>query len=264
VATTDGMDCDQVREVLSARLDGESAARADGASAVIVAAAADAHLDGCDACRGWHDEAARVTRLARIALARPDDAGEGLDLAAILAAAPGRRWAITGRVLRVALAALGFAQFVLGVAQIAAMGAAGQFGSADGMSSGHLLHESAAWNVAIGAGYLWIAFRRARPAAILPVLTAFVAVLAVLSLADLISGEVVLASLLTHAFVAAGYVVLLLLRLPRFDAVTPPGRPRWRLRPLDTEIDVPEPMRVRRAERPSRDATASTDRHRAA
>jgi hypothetical protein len=55
------VDCARCREALSARLDGEdSAAETD---------AVDAHLAICVACRQFADDAARVTRLARTAVA---------------------------------------------------------------------------------------------------------------------------------------------------------------------------------------------------
>ena len=43
---------------------------------------------------------------------------------------------------------------------------------------GHLWHESAAWNVAVGAAFLFIALRRNRPSGLVPMLTAFVGMLA--------------------------------------------------------------------------------------
>jgi hypothetical protein len=55
------MRCEQCREALSARLDGEDtpAERVD----------ADRHMNGCPACQRWFDDAAKVTRLARMSLA---------------------------------------------------------------------------------------------------------------------------------------------------------------------------------------------------
>jgi predicted anti-sigma-YlaC factor YlaD len=225
------MRCDQVREALSARLDGEESRHE--------AARTDAHLETCADCRSWYDAAARITRLARTSVVAAP--ATSIDLTVALAAAPGPAWARTGRGLRVLLGLLGFAQFVLGVTQIASLGLHAGSGSADGMSSDHLLHESAAWNLAIGAGYLWIALRRARPAGLLPILTAFVGVLMLLSISDLVTGQVVASTLLMHAFVVAGYVVLLLLRHPGFDTVTPPGRRRWRLRYADDRLSSSEP-----------------------
>jgi predicted anti-sigma-YlaC factor YlaD len=226
------MGCEQVREVLSARLDGEESP--------LEAADADAHLAGCPACRRWANDAALVTRLSRTSVVATASPTEDPIFEVALAAAPGPGWARSGRRLRFLLGLLGFAQFVLGLVQIASLGITAGVGSADGMSSDHLLHESAAWNVAIGAGYLWIALRRERPAGVLPILTAFVGVLMLLSISDLVTGEVVASALLMHTFVALGYVVLLILRHPGFDAVTPPGQRRWRLRPDDEHVTQPE------------------------
>jgi hypothetical protein len=55
------VNCTQCREALSARLDGEDSGAPPGA--------VDAHLATCTACCWFADEAARVTRLARAALA---------------------------------------------------------------------------------------------------------------------------------------------------------------------------------------------------
>jgi predicted anti-sigma-YlaC factor YlaD len=249
------MRCDQVRDVLSARLDGEEMP-GEGIPA-------EAHLTGCVDCRQWYDAAALLTRMVRTSVAAaPIEPADDQLLDVVIAAAPGIGWSRAGRLLRIALGLLGFGQFVLGIAQIASIGMAGGVGSAGGMTSDHLLHESAAWNVAIGAGYLWIAIRRARPADVLPILTAFVAVLALLSISDLLNGEVVATTLLTHVLVGLGYVILLVLRHPGFDAVTPPGKRRWRLR-LDEERldddreDTRRQIHQQPAQGRSRGATAS-------
>jgi predicted anti-sigma-YlaC factor YlaD len=212
--------CEHVRDALSARLDGESTAAED--------TLADLHVESCPDCARWYEGAARVTRLARMSVVPAPEDDRLLD--AVFAAAPGRGWSRIGTVLRILLGLLGFGQFALGVGQIAALGMTQGVGSAGGMTSHHLLHESAAWNVAVGAAYLWIALRRGRPAGVLPILSAFVAVLLLLSVDDLLTGEVVATSLLTHAMVIIGYVVCLLLRHPGFDVATPPGSRRWRLR----------------------------------
>jgi predicted anti-sigma-YlaC factor YlaD len=216
------MRCEQAREALSARLDGEDEL---GSGAGV-----DTHLDGCQACRQWFDDAAAMTRLLRTSVvARPTIDDRDL-VGTVIAAAPGTRWARGGMALRAALAVVGFGQFVLGVAQVAALGMGPSGSAVGGMTADHLWHESAAWNIAIGAGYAWIAVRRSRPAGALPMLTAFVGVLLLLSIEDLATGEVAASALLTHGFVALGYVILLALRHPGFAAVTPPARRSWRLR----------------------------------
>lgn len=228
--------CDGVREALSARLDGEEAPvdRAD----------ADAHLVTCPDCRRWLDDAAAVTRLVRTS-----PAAAGPDLTeAVLPAAPGRwrSWMVVG--LRVALGALGVAQLGLGLLQVTVLGS-GSTGelhgtTVDGATPGHLWHESAAWNIAIGAGFLWAAVRRGRPAGIVPILTVFLGALVLLDLTDLAAGRVELARLASHGFVLCGYLVVLALFRLVVDP-TQPGRPdrargRWRATARSDPTAVPE------------------------
>ena len=71
------MRCEQIREALSARLDGEAAEPDD--------AAVDAHLDTCPACAAWSQELTVLHRMVRV---REAEAVPDLT-AAILAAAPG-------------------------------------------------------------------------------------------------------------------------------------------------------------------------------
>lgn len=123
--------------------------------------------------------------------------------------------------LRVLLGAFGAAQFVLGIAQVTNAASAAEL---HGDGSGHLWHESAAWNVAIGAGFGWIASRRGRPAGALPMLTAFVALLALLSVNDVLAGRVETARLLSHGFVLAGYAIVIALTRPALDPGRPPSR----------------------------------------
>ena len=53
-----GMQCDRLREAISARIDGEDPGLPDGAL--------DAHLGLCAGCRGWQQRAHAVTRRARL------------------------------------------------------------------------------------------------------------------------------------------------------------------------------------------------------
>jgi hypothetical protein len=70
------MECDRVREAISARIDGEEAGLPPGVL--------DTHLAGCAACRGWQQRAHAMTRRARLGGAFLDH-----DLtASVLAAAP--------------------------------------------------------------------------------------------------------------------------------------------------------------------------------
>lgn len=191
------MTCEECREQFSARLDGEET---PGLRAEV-----DAHVATCAACREWQDAAARVTRLARMEVVRP-----GPDLVdAVLAARPTHRRHRLRLSLRVVLALLGTGQLVLAALTLLGVTMWTHAGAA------HLSHEFAAWNLALGVGFLWIAFRVAKPAGIVPTLAAFVLVLTVLEIIDVVSGRVEPARLLSHTLVQAGLVVVVALAGPR-------------------------------------------------
>ncbi|WP_285689208.1 zf-HC2 domain-containing protein [Actinoplanes sp. NBRC 103695] len=205
------MACDRWREMLSAQLDGED----DPADRPRV----DEHVAGCAACREWLDQAAAVNRLTRTSLATPVP-----DLtAAILAAVPERKPPLLSRAwLFVALAAVGAVQLILGLSQVG--GVAGSHTDHAGLDAtpGHLWHESAAWNVAVGAAFLFIALRRSRPSGLVPMLTAFVGMLLLLSVNDLSAGRVDAQRLISHGFVLVGYLLVVALSRKR-TAPAPPG-----------------------------------------
>lgn len=196
----DTMSCGDCRDAISARLDGEDL---PGESEQV-----DVHLAGCVGCRAFGERAARVTRLTRTRAAEPVP-----DLtAAVLAAAPApvRPWRADAA--RAGLGAVGIGQLGLAVSGVVA--GAGHHGTVElaGASAVHLSHESSAWNLALAVGFLWAAVGGARVAGLVPVVGAFVGVLAVLSLLDVLDGRVDPARLSTHALVVAGFGLLLVLR----------------------------------------------------
>jgi predicted anti-sigma-YlaC factor YlaD len=136
------------------------------------------------------------------------------------------------------LGGLGLAQFLLGVTQILTLADRTHVHSDQVASAGHLWHESAAWNLAIGAGFAWIASRRGRPADAVPMLTVFVVVLGLLSMGDVAAGRVEGEWLLSHAIILCGYVIIVLLARPAMHFGDPPagrGTPRrWTLRTADS------------------------------
>jgi predicted anti-sigma-YlaC factor YlaD len=209
------MACERWREKLSAQLDGED----DPADR----AGVDEHLAGCAGCRQWLDRAATVNRLTRTG-----PVAEVPDLtAAIMAALPARR-GFSARVrltaaLYVALAAVGAVQLILGLAQVGGGAASGHVHVGSDATPGHLWHESAAWNVAVGAGYLFLALRRNRPTGLVPMLTAFVGMLLLLSVNDLTAGRVDATRLVSHGFVILGYLLVVALSRVTPESARPPG-----------------------------------------
>ncbi|MFF5231913.1 zf-HC2 domain-containing protein [Dactylosporangium sp. NPDC000521] len=249
------------REALSARMDGEDEP--------VAPALVDAHVAQCGACRQWQQDAFTVTRLARLQPLRTTPIPAERLLAGFSERPPAkpsprslsrpsprssvgpssRGWSFFRRsrlvyALRVLLGAFGAAQFLLGIAQAA------NAATVHVHQAGHVFHESAAWNVAIGAGFAWIATRRATPAGALPMLTAFVALLALLSANDLLTGAVETARLVSHGFVLAGYAIVVALSRPALDPAGPPSdrrRPprRWGRPPALDEVPPPAPAPLR-------------------
>lgn len=206
--------CDAYRELLSARLDGEATS-----SEIAVS---EKHLAACEECRRWYEQAASVNRLARVGAAT-----QGPDVVdAVLAASPGPGRARLARVLWSLLGVLGAAQVALGVllaVSFAAESDSHSTGMMSGATVGHLWHESAAWNVAVGAAFLWVAGRRSRPAGIVPILTVFVLLLTLLSVGDIVGGRVGGHRVASHSLVVAGYLIVLALSRPSFAFGRPPG-----------------------------------------
>ncbi|MFI2651131.1 zf-HC2 domain-containing protein [Micromonospora fulviviridis] len=236
------MGCKQWREVLSAQLDGEVSATEQ--------AGADAHLDGCAGCRGWLDRAAAVTRRARLSVLTPGRDLVDDVLTALPAAPPAVRGARDRLVLtlRGVLGLIGGLQLVLGLTQIG-RGPAGGHEHAGVLASGHLWHESAAWNVAVGAGFLFVAARRTPPTGLVPMLSAFVGTLVLLSVNDLVTGRVDTTRLISHGFLLAGYLVVVALSRPRLRPEGPPAQGRddrsgWHLNLDEAGEPAPTPLRA--------------------
>jgi predicted anti-sigma-YlaC factor YlaD len=123
----------------------------------------------------------------------------------------------------VGLAAVGAVQLILGLAQVGGGSSSPHVHTGLDATPGHLWHESAAWNVAVGAGFLFIALRRNRPTGLVPMLTAFVGMLLLLSVNDLSAGRVDTARLVSHGFVILGYLIVVALSRAGGDSVQPPG-----------------------------------------
>lgn len=186
---------------MSARLDGEDPPEAE--------AEVQQHLAECGACATWERRAVALSRELRVRAvpATPDLT------AAVMRSLPApavRRWP---RVLLGLVAAL---QIALGALQL--LGTGGHEAMA-----GHLFHESTAWNLALGAGFGWAAWRVRAGAGMLPVLGAFLAVLTVVSVQDLISGMVSAGRLASHLPLVAALALLLVVRHDHRNGEPGPG-----------------------------------------
>lgn len=188
----------------------------------------DLHLITCPACQAFADAAARVTRLARttVATREPDV------VAAVLAAAPRSRRPQLIAAARVLLGLVGLAQAELALVDMIGAHNSGHGGVVlEGASVAHFAHESAAWNLALGVGFLWVAYRSSRPSGMVPTLATFVMVLTVLVVMDAMAGGVDAPRLLGHGLVVLGLVLVVVLdRLPGPAGGTVPGMPSWRQR----------------------------------
>jgi predicted anti-sigma-YlaC factor YlaD len=217
------MACERWREMLSAQLDGED----DPAGRALV----DEHLAGCAGCRSWFEQAARVNRLTRTAVPVPD-LGDRIVASLTFRAAsspaqlspgPRRRRLSVAAVLFLTLAVVGAVQLILGLDQIGGGVTGDHVHAGLDATPGHLWNESAAWNVSVGAGYLFIALRRTRQSGLGPMLSAFVGMLLLLSLNDLTGGRVDGARLISHGFVILGYVLVVALSRVPGGFAAPPG-----------------------------------------
>jgi predicted anti-sigma-YlaC factor YlaD len=203
------MDCAQYREALSARLDGEPPSLPDGDL--------DRHLRACPGCTAWSAAATRATRLVRLAPAPevPDLSARILAAVAVAERAPAsarwrRRlagWSTGG--LRVALAVVAVAQAAIGWPALA-------LGMDTMQAPMHVAHESGAWNLALAVALLVVARRPRYAPGLLPLLGAFVVVLTIVTLPDVVAGYVPVGRLAGHLlFVGALALVALLSRQVR-------------------------------------------------
>jgi predicted anti-sigma-YlaC factor YlaD len=171
------MRCEQCREIVSARVDGE-----DGPGEWD---AASTHLRQCAACRAFLSESERLHRLTRL---RPVEDVPDLTARIVAAAgiAPGEREhppAHDGtRPLRVVLGAAALLQIALALPALL-------FGD-DANLPVHIARHIGSFDVALAVGYLWVAWRPSRAlAGVFPIAAALVACLVGSSVLDVVMGR---------------------------------------------------------------------------
>jgi predicted anti-sigma-YlaC factor YlaD len=192
------MSCDRYREALSARLDGERAG--------LPAAELDAHLAGCPDCVAWQDAAARATRLVRLALAPAVPDLSAAVLAGVPVPEPAVRFRgvprdLVGALLRAGLVLVAIGQAAVGWPALA-------LGEETMGAPLHVAHESGAWNLALAVALLAVARRPRYASGLVPLLGAFVGVLAIFSVPDIVAGHVPFARLADHLLLVGGLVMV--------------------------------------------------------
>lgn len=198
--------CDQFREEVSARFDGEPATLTDENLR--------SHVAECESCAEWEPRFVATARRLRVRpVVAPPDITD-----AVLTAMASR----TDRVWRIALIALGALQIVLGLSQFffAGWGHAGHDLGADWSS--HLFDEGAAWNVAIGAGFVWAGRRSDRDGSLLAPFGVFSILITILVIRDLVLGVVPPSRVLSHLPLLIGTALLFGMSI-RSSKVAPPG-----------------------------------------
>lgn len=165
----------------------------------------DDHLVHCADCAAWHDEAARITRLARLSPATAERDLTAVILAEVALPRPAlwQRPAIRVR-LRMVLLVVAVAQLSLGLSGLLMLVSANPTGVGTTWMDDHLGHEADAFNLAIGVVLLLVGLNPRRAAGQLPLLWTFVGVLAAVSALDITGGHVGWGRLLTHLPVVFG------------------------------------------------------------
>jgi predicted anti-sigma-YlaC factor YlaD len=193
------MECDRVREAISARIDGEDPGVPDGAI--------EAHLATCAACRGWQQRAHAMTRRARLG-------GRFLEqdlTARILAAIPpeparrqsarrlGAAWG-GGMAWRAGLAAVAVAQLAITIPLLIL--------GHDHDAGLHAAHELGSFDLALVIAFAVGAVRPALSAGLAWPCAIAAAGLAGTAIADLAAGQAFGADEAQHLVAVAGAVLL--------------------------------------------------------
>jgi predicted anti-sigma-YlaC factor YlaD len=179
--------CDAIREVLSARVDGEATADER--------AIADAHLEHCGACQRFVAEMRHVDRLVRV---RPAEPVPDLVASVTARARPARLG--RGGWLRPALAWVAVVMLVQSLPALV-------LGEASGTSP-HLARHLGAFGAALAIGFAYAAWKPHRAFGLLPFTAALVATTAVSILADIVTGSRTPLAELIHVTEVAGLVLL--------------------------------------------------------
>ncbi len=190
------MTCMQIRHAISARLDGEDPVLDD--------ATVYGHLAGCTDCRSYARDAETLHRQLRLSPAPAIP-----DLAPGILAAIGEERRVdssddTSTALRWILVAIALTQIAIAIPALV-------FGSDAGLPV-HTARHIGSFDVALGVGFLYAAWKPWRIPGLLPVVAALVACLIGSSLLDVASGNTAALGEVQHVLDVVGLVVVWLLR----------------------------------------------------
>lgn len=216
------MECVTAREAISAGLDSEPTG--------VRPSELEEHLADCRACARWRARADELARRTRVTGADPVPDLVDRVLADVSLPAPGRVPRVRRRIaelgplpwLGALLALFAVAQIGVGLLQLLSptTGHATHEGGASALI-GHVGHEAAAFNLAVGVGILWVALHPRRARDQLPLFGTLAALLLLVCAMDLGLGEVGWVRLLTHLPIVFATLVLLALHLVRPAPIDP-------------------------------------------
>lgn len=191
------MDCEHIREALSARLDGEDL----GADATTV----DRHVDGCTACAAWSDEVRVLHRMVRVREAEPVP---DLTTAILETARPPHRVGERGRGhLSERISGTRWALFVVACTQLVLAAPALLLGEGAGATV-HVARELGSFDVALAVGLLVAAWQPARAWGLLPVVASLALVMGGTAVLDIVRGTASSLGEAHHVLDLAGVALL--------------------------------------------------------
>lgn len=181
------MTCDDARVLISAAADGQL----DAAEVT----AMDDHLAGCPSCIDWQDRLIADTRRSTVR-------SVGGEPAARPASLPDPRQAQRNRMIRIAL---GWAGVLLVAWHLPEIFSAGS------ETAIHLARHQAAFAVALGAAFVFVAVRPERAFGVIPFVATFTVALTVTAIVDLVNGSSTLATESRHLLEIGGLVLVWIL-----------------------------------------------------